>query len=382
MTYKLTILVQLALLLLLMACQPSGNQNLQDLSDQYELTWAIEDSLSLTGSDSLELKGGLVYMMGQRAIVLNHLDLNIWVFDPQGTKPRIIGRFGNGPGEFSSLQVVTGDTSLLIALDMSLNRISMFDTWGNYLGANMISRGENDSPYIMDTGFKQAKYCGNGQFLIPISSGRYIDNLNEEFYQEPSIGLYDTTGSLIRTFAPRADIYMEHKFLAYMNRVLIDFDEKESLVYLSQEATHVIEGFNLKGEKTTSFGFPAKYGNSKTPFSLPRGGESKDYDYPIMKAVIFQDVVVLDDYILHFYRIGLPQNLEGKSFHRYDKPLYVQVYDKEGNLLADEPAPADWFSVKETEGNDYLWATQKGAYNEENYSFTIKKVKMNLQKIE
>jgi hypothetical protein len=103
---------------------------------------AFEEDLSIgpgNASDAIRLYmprsyavdgGGFIYISDDK-------DPGIKVFDPEGRPVRTIGSKGNGPGEF---QLVTSLAFLsdgrLLALDSELNRISLFDPDGRFIGSH------------------------------------------------------------------------------------------------------------------------------------------------------------------------------------------------------------------------------------------------------
>ena len=61
-----------------------------------------------------------------------------------------------------------------------------------------------------------------------------------------------------------------------------------------------------------------------------------------------------------------------------DKPHFLQVYDREGNLIADQEAPDFHFmpvAVKDGE----LWVHLRTSYNSSDYSFTLYRYRLDIQ---
>ncbi len=99
----------------------------------------FEEDLSIGGEDE---KGKIILFRPQRFIVdqneniyiIDIQDQVIKVFDPNGKYLRTIGRKGEGPGEFKSIQyqAFLPDGRLLV-MDYSAHRSSFFDSSGNFI---------------------------------------------------------------------------------------------------------------------------------------------------------------------------------------------------------------------------------------------------------
>lgn len=103
---------------------------------------AFEEDLSIGGNDE---KGNIVLFRPGRFIIvdqneniyiIDNQDQAIKVFDPNGKYLRTIGRRGEGPGEFKSIQdhAFLPDGRLLV-MDYSAHRSSFFDSSGNFIGS-------------------------------------------------------------------------------------------------------------------------------------------------------------------------------------------------------------------------------------------------------
>lgn len=56
---------------------------------------------------------------------------------------------------------------------------------------------------------------------------------------------------------------------------------------------------------------------------------------------MYYQIQALDDYIIRFYRNGI--STEYKPTYTWEKPLYYQIYNKNGDLIADKKVPKNWF---------------------------------------
>jgi len=123
---------------------------------------AFEEDLSIgPGDDSAPIR---LYMPAFYAVdgkgfiyISDDKDPGIKVFDPEGRPVRMIGSKGEGPGEF---QHVTSIAFLpdgrLLALDSILNRISLFDPEGRFIGSHqwaMLVLGTSREIYFVTDSF-------------------------------------------------------------------------------------------------------------------------------------------------------------------------------------------------------------------------------------
>ena len=123
---------------------------------------AFEEDLSIgPGEDSAVIR---LYMPRSYAVdgkgfiyISDDKDPGIKVFDPEGRPARMIGSKGEGPGEF---QHVTSIAFLpdgrLLALDSILNRISLFDPDGRFIGSHqwaMLVLGMSREIYFVTDSF-------------------------------------------------------------------------------------------------------------------------------------------------------------------------------------------------------------------------------------
>ncbi len=90
----------------------------------------------------LHRAAGSVRLADGRIVVLNAGSRELRFYGPEGTHQRSVGREGEGPGEFrfpTRLRKVSEDT--LLVWDQGLQRISLFDTSGVFLGGRLLEPG-------------------------------------------------------------------------------------------------------------------------------------------------------------------------------------------------------------------------------------------------
>lgn len=104
--------------------QPNGRLQLEKIDDIL-LEEHDDQVLSLPVDMAVGPRGGL-YIADYRQNTIHH-------YDSSGRFVRRIGRFGDGPGEFSALQKMQLTRNSIFAYDVRPRRIHVFDLEGNYL---------------------------------------------------------------------------------------------------------------------------------------------------------------------------------------------------------------------------------------------------------
>jgi DNA-binding beta-propeller fold protein YncE len=174
----------------------------------------------------------------------------VLVFDFDGKLQKIIGRKGQGPGEFSNptgLDVF--DDGTLAVADNDNNRIQLFDkSW------EFVKSINTKEVRVADLVFKDDK-------IYTISSygmAGYRLALRSEKETQPLVNVLDQEGNLIQTMG--VDDYPESQpFLrAIKHRVCLALSEDNKLFvpHFSMNVTHV---FGLDGKKLTEFDRPLPF---------------------------------------------------------------------------------------------------------------------------
>jgi len=174
----------------------------------------------------------------------------ILVFDFDGKLQKIIGREGQGPGEFSrpSGLFIFEDGGLAVA-DHYNKRIHLFDQSGEFV--NLISPKTVD---VADLIFFDDKI-----YTISIyGSSGYSPQLRSEKETQPLVNVLDQEGNVIQSISvddfPEAQPFLR----SIKHRVCMSLS-KDKKLFLPHFAMNMIHVFDLSGEKVGEFDRPLPY---------------------------------------------------------------------------------------------------------------------------
>jgi len=174
----------------------------------------------------------------------------VLVFDFDGKLQKIIGRKGQGPGEFSN---PTGldiyDEGTLAVADSNNNRIQIFDkSWEFVKSINTREVRVADLVFKDDRFYTISSYGMAGYSLA----------LRSEKETQPLVNVLDLEGNLVQTMA--VDDYPESQpFLrAIKHRVCLALSEDNKL-FVPHFSMNVIHVFDLDGKKIADFDRPLSF---------------------------------------------------------------------------------------------------------------------------
>jgi len=140
---------------------------------------AFEEDLSIGGEDET---GKIILFRPRRFIVDQNeniyitdvQDLVIKVFDPNGKYLRTIGRKGEGPGEFKSIQshAFLPDGRLLV-MDYSAHRSSFFDSSGNFIESYQWKKRLSQLHFVTNSSYIVNEYTYEEAYDIFNKDGYY-----------------------------------------------------------------------------------------------------------------------------------------------------------------------------------------------------------------
>ena len=132
--------VRSAALLLLVGC--AAGKEAAETAPRWRLTdQPLFDVGVAQGEEPYELEGAAssLRLADGRVLIANTGSHEIRVFDPQGHFVARIGRKGSGPGEFDgAIQLAMAASNGFTAFDRGQDRLSTFDSAGNYLDARRV----------------------------------------------------------------------------------------------------------------------------------------------------------------------------------------------------------------------------------------------------
>ncbi len=174
----------------------------------------------------------------------------IVAFDFDGKFVRIIGKEGQGPGEFSrpSGAFVTSDSRLAVA-DYGNNRIQVFDKTGKFLSSTNTKEVRVADLMVIDELF----------FTIPTfgASGFNID-MGSDADSQPLVVVLDTKGDVVREITI-SDFPEKQPFIRALKHRVSLSRSRDGRLFLPFGTMNIIQVFDLEGSKLAQFDRPLPF---------------------------------------------------------------------------------------------------------------------------
>ena len=333
----------------------------KDMSQDYEVKLALVDSFTYRLPESVAIPHGKAYVYGNERYYLHASEPMILRFDEKGNQLTKIETYGIG--EFTHIVELAFDSIYIYALGRRPNQLNIYDRQGNLHKIqkwDLEQLCEDIEPQL--GGFF---YDGKGKFLFPIAcrSYRYL-----EAYENPFIGAVNTEGKLLNTFGKWDSIYTQTELLYHLKYQLLFYDSLTQHLLVSLQASHLTDIYDSSGNLLRRFGRPGRHMNNPEFSPLdkwPDYSEDRDAFFSYTAKLIFETsaywhILASEDYYIRFYRNAI--SYEDKPEFTWEKPLYYQIYDRSGNLLADQKAPKDWMFPRGIDNGNHLWFSYEDVY--------------------
>ena len=362
------------LLLISVACSPDASSESKSASSHH-VSWVLEDSLTLKSSATDTLYEGWPYFADDQYYILSFFSYKAHRFTSVGQHQATIGKgLGKGPGESLYVQAMVAYDSLVGFFDNWQQMLLTYDLDGHPLDKVKLSpqHGESEVPYYINADSRVFNYY-QGRFYNHIGNGS--TNPHEpEYYEGPFLGIHSREGNLLQVAGERDANYLDNH-IPYAYLVDIAIDSFQDRVLVSQRASHTWEVYDLEGNFKAKHGQPGHYiADQDWPDVGFRGEPSTSEQFGTLTKHSFDTpeyifVCALGaDYVLRSYRRGITYEEGMLGF--LDKPHYLQVYDADGNLLSDEPAP-DFYFMPVAFKDGLLWVSLSRSYSIDDYSYTL-----------
>ena len=348
-------------------------ENREDLSKSYSTAWILEDSLTLSSSAQDTIYDGWPYFIDRHFYLLSFSSYQAFRFDHSGNIQSTVGKGkGKGPGENLYIQAITEVDSLVGFFDNWQQSIRLYDQTGEPQGSLKLDYEKADNIFYIDADYRAFNYY-RGKFYNYIGYGE-VHHGDPTYYDFPILGIHDLNGKLLTLSGERDAAYHEHH-IPYAHSVYVAIDSFSERILVSQKASDSWETYDLEGN------FLARYGQKGSNIADQTwpdvgfyGQASNATQRKQMVEKIFSTpqynflCAIGPDYVIRSYRRGV-EDYEG-MFNFLDKPHYLQIYDRNGRLLADEPAPDLHFTpVAYKDG--LLWVSLARSYDVDAYSYTL-----------
>ena len=362
----------------LYACEPQPTHP----KEAPQLQWTLIDSLVLESSSADTIFDGWPYYGNGDFYLLSFYDFKARRYDTEGNLHAIIGKgMGKGPGEVLMLQAMNTVGSQVGLFDNLSQSLALYDTSGHVLRPikfekSVPSTGETYSLNADNRVFNyyQGKFYNLVQY---IKANHYEPKL----YEYPFIAIHDQKGNLLNVFGERAPIFQE-KLMPQQHKVHISIDSFAHRILVSQPASHTWETYDLEGNLLAHYGEPGAYIADQTWEGIDFEGkpqntaQNKQVVDLIFQSPKYHHLVALPTgHVIRSYRRGV-EDYEG-MMNFLDKPHFLQVYDADGNLISDAPAPDFYFiPVAVVEGD--LWVNLARSYDPHAYTYTLYRYRLEL----
>ena len=339
----------------------------------FSVEWILSDSLVLKSSLTDTIMDGWPYFLDGNFYLLSFFKAKAYGFDQKGQMINTMGKgYGQGPEEFLDVSALTSIDSLMGIYQSTGNKISFFTASGRLHHELNLGTEINKETFYTNIDTRRFNFYKN-RFYNPVDPGN-INHHFFEYYDLPIFSIHDQEGHLINVHGKRALIYNE-KMLPYARTVYVEIDSFNEQILISQHASHRWEKYLLDGAFVGQYGIPGKYISDQdwpdVGFTgLPQTKENKRREIEmIFNTPQYTYMIALtSDYYIRSYRRGI--EIEEGIFNFLDKPHYLQIYNQEGHLLSDGPAPDLYFMpVAVQEGE--LWVNLKRSYNTGDFSYTL-----------
>jgi DNA-binding beta-propeller fold protein YncE len=231
--------------------------------------------------------------IGEFLYVTDTNNKRVQMFDTSGTSIALFGKEGNGPGEFNFPYGITGDANgNVYVADLYNGKISILEPKGNFIKYFKVKDNKDDfkSPggirifneklYVTDIQLNKVmvfdlkgkklldiKFGANSMDTFKAPNAVTVDKKDNIYIADSGnqrVLVYDKNGKYIRSVNGSKDGLGSSLFV---NPRGIGVDSR-GILYVVNNLTHFIYGFNDNGEKVFEFG---GMGDGNEQFYLPNG---------------------------------------------------------------------------------------------------------------
>lgn len=322
--------------------------------DSVEVLWTVtsfgtNDSFSQVSDVDVDLHQSLIY-------VTDSGNNRVLAFDFDGKLLDILGKKGQGPGEFlNPTGLFALDDSRLAVADFNNNRIQIFDRSGNLWLSTKAKDTRVADLIILEDKIYTISAFGTSGYKLDFSPDKET---------QPLLTVLDIQGNKIHSITGNA-FPDPHPFLrAIKNRVCLAVS-REKKIYLSYFAANLIQAFDDSGKKLDEFQRPLPFDPILPKLSM----QEKDSKGEVLVGANFdyvtQDSSICADnnlYLLTYAQSNVERHKEKKKKNP-PHPMRIDVIEPITHkilryIYCDPGTKA--FSVMEEDRMVYIYEDEKG----------------------
>lgn len=329
----------------------------------------VKDSILLSNPDSALFLPGYIYTGNQNYYQVNIMPpFTTHVYNKSGL---FTGYYLGNQSEdernrlpFFANALIPVDENKLAYITGAVMHLVMYDTLKQKQLEKLVvdSKGEPIFNQYRVTNDTHIGYFDEGIFILPFDNNK-VPQFDIHHYKTETVGIVDTSGTLIRAFGGYAPRYKE-RLIPYRTLPLLAVDKKNDIIYNAFGADERIYKYDYAGNLLNTFGTKgAKITDHTFPEQPTEDVESWKRNWlstPVYSSLYFDEKRNL---LYRIYAIDTPVDQIQKLGNFLSKDAYLQVYENE-KLITEYKLPANcrWTILKIDE-EGYLYFASKYFYD-------------------
>lgn len=346
-----TVILFILSIYVVVACSNKDDENFYQSKSLNNYKILEMDSLTYFNTDTLFISQTSDISFWKNYILITDFNLmKLWVFNDRLKLIKVVGRKGNGPGEYREPpSILAADDSIFLVNTLS-NNVDLYDRNFNFI--------------------KNIKLPSNITFLPlkPINLPNYYiffgfnpKKFSEELKEQPTLFLLNKNFALIKDFFNWDEKYSNKDAFFLSNLIVLLTEGDSSTFFVKQAAINKIYHFNEDLENIKSFGLKPKF------FREPPSLRFEDTQKSVEAAVDFTTKITLmlkmDFDLENRFLLINYVNLNEKFF--YNRSLlfgkhYLQIYNENYDCIFDGEIPGKLAFI--TDGKIYILTEEKPEY--------------------
>ncbi len=263
---------------------------------------------------------------------------DIKILDTLGNIINVLGKFGDGPGEFRRIARVAYDKNYYYIADDVIRRISKFSKDTGYVNSFNLPA--------------EIAFDGNGMEIyndnIFVSSWQMKYHPRDEVYKAKPITVLNSDGKILYHLGCYDEIY--RKMRIYSTSPCFDIDEN-GFVYITNEQSWKVFKYDISGKLMSTFGTQGdKFLEQKESI---RGNENYEEIVKLSLNTSTVQEFFVSDFVYFQYTNNSEKYIKTRS--RSDQDHFLMVYTKDGEYIkSDIKLPGGGMKDVDKKGNIYI----------------------------